>query len=163
MTTSKDNLEKEIFIDASCEKVINSHESEVISEVFCDDVTLSTNSSFPFENPRPKLPGRVPTQSFSIWATLKGLVGRDLTHISMPVTLNEPLSTLHKFMEAFSQSSKLENVINVIDHVERLEYFGAYFAVCQSSISYRSYKPFNSLLGETYEVVVDRNIFSRSR
>ena len=155
-TPSKENFEKEIFIDAACENV-NPQESEVTSKIISDSATLGDNTSFLFENPRQELPGRVPTQSFRIWATLKELVGRDITHISMPVSLNEPLSTLHKFMEGFSHKSLLESVLNAIDPVERLEFLGANFAVCQSSMSYRSYKPFNPLLGETYEVVVDRN------
>jgi hypothetical protein len=33
-------------------------------------------------------------QSFSIWAILKGSIGKDLSKITMPIWLNEPISML---------------------------------------------------------------------
>ena len=148
-TPCREKSDEEIFIEAA-----TAQESGVISKVY-NETDILSNINFPFVNPRQILPGRVPPQSFSIWSTMKAFVGQDLTHISMPVTLNEPLSFLHKFIECFAQQSLFDSVINTNDPVDRMEYVGAYFALCQSSMSYRNYKPFNPLLGETYEVVVD--------
>jgi hypothetical protein len=36
---------------------------------------------------------------FSVWTVLKNAVGRDLSHITMPATINEPLSVLQKCAE----------------------------------------------------------------
>ena len=44
---------------------------------------------------RDKLPALVPEkQSYSIWAILKEAIGKDLSRITMPIFLNEPLSML---------------------------------------------------------------------
>jgi hypothetical protein len=36
---------------------------------------------------------------FIVWTVLKNAVGRDLSHITMPATINEPLSVLQKCAE----------------------------------------------------------------
>lgn len=47
-----------------------------------------------------RLPAPRPlTRGFSIWTVLKNAVGRDLNHITMPATINEPLSVLQKCAE----------------------------------------------------------------
>jgi hypothetical protein len=44
---------------------------------------------------RDSLPALVPEkQSYSIWAILKEAVGKDLSRITMPIFLNEPISML---------------------------------------------------------------------
>jgi len=52
------------------------------------------------DQPRTRLPAPRPlTRGFSIWTVLKNAVGRDLNHITMPATINEPLSVLQKCAE----------------------------------------------------------------
>jgi len=44
---------------------------------------------------RDRLPALVPlNQSYSIWAILKEAIGKDLSKITMPIFLNEPLGML---------------------------------------------------------------------
>jgi hypothetical protein len=44
---------------------------------------------------REALPALVPeNQSYSIWSIIKGSIGKDLTKITMPIWLNEPISML---------------------------------------------------------------------
>jgi hypothetical protein len=44
---------------------------------------------------RESLPALTPEkQSFSIWAILKESIGKDLSKITMPIWLNEPISVL---------------------------------------------------------------------
>jgi hypothetical protein len=47
-----------------------------------------------------RLPAPRPlSRGFSVWTVLKNAVGRDLSHITMPATINEPLSVLQKCAE----------------------------------------------------------------
>ena len=54
-------------------------------------------------------------QSFSIWAILKDSIGKDLSKISMPIWLNEPISMLQKAAECahyeklMNQAAKEDN------------------------------------------------------
>jgi hypothetical protein len=49
---------------------------------------------------REKLPALIPeNQSYSIWAILKSAIGKDMTRITMPIWLNEPISMLQKISE----------------------------------------------------------------
>jgi|LauGreDrversion4_2_1035121.scaffolds.fasta_scaffold356455_1 hypothetical protein len=44
---------------------------------------------------RQALPALIPEgQSFSVWQILKSAVGKDMTKITMPIWLNEPISML---------------------------------------------------------------------
>jgi len=44
---------------------------------------------------RERLPALIPeNQSYSIWSILKGSIGKDMTKITMPIWLNEPISML---------------------------------------------------------------------
>jgi hypothetical protein len=45
--------------------------------------------------PRKRLPAPAPVnQSFSLWSILRQSMGKDLSRISMPATINQPLSIL---------------------------------------------------------------------
>lgn len=47
-----------------------------------------------------RLPAPRPlSRGFTVWTVLKNAVGRDLNHITMPATINEPLSVLQKCAE----------------------------------------------------------------
>jgi hypothetical protein len=49
---------------------------------------------------RDVLPALVPeNQSYSIWQIIKSAIGKDLTRITMPIFLNEPISMLQKLAE----------------------------------------------------------------
>ena len=110
-------------------------------------------------NGRKELPSKVPPRQFSIWSLLRDFVGRDLTRISMPIFINEPLSLLQKFVECFEYTNSIRKMIEATDPVERLEYAAANYAIFQSSHAYRVFKPFNPLLGETYELRNDEKKF----
>ena len=49
---------------------------------------------------REALPALIPEDiSYSIWSILKSAVGKDMTRITMPIWLNEPISMLQKISE----------------------------------------------------------------
>lgn len=82
---------------------------------------------------------------------LKNAIGRDLTRITLPATINEPLSALQRGAEEFEYYQILEKAAACADPQERLVYITAFVLSSYNSGLLRDNKPFNPLLGETYE------------
>ncbi|TRY88837.1 hypothetical protein DNTS_016927 [Danionella cerebrum] len=109
------------------------------------------------------LPAPAPDSSIiNLWNILKKNIGKDLSKVSMPVELNEPLNTLQHMCEELEYSELLDRAALTPDPYQRMESNGsslqvlvAAFAVSgYSSTYYRAgSKPFNPLLGETYECI----------
>ena len=80
--------------------------------------------------------------------------GKDLSKISMPVSLNEPLSALQRLCEEMEYSYLLDSA-SACDNLFDRMVLVACFAVSSYANSYNraGRKPFNPLLGETYEYV----------
>jgi len=98
---------------------------------------------------------RVPPPS--LISFLRKNVGKDLSTIAMPVTANEPTSLLQRVAEQLEYSELLDAVVNAQgDNGERLAHIAA-FAISSFSnarVKDRAIrKPFNPMLGETYELV----------
>jgi oxysterol-binding protein-related protein 3/6/7 len=92
----------------------------------------------------------------SLISFLRKNVGKDLSTISMPVSANEPISLLQRLAEALEYASLLDNASELKNPDQRLLYVAAfavsYFA--NSRARERAIrKPFNPMLGETYELV----------
>lgn len=104
---------------------------------------------------RSKLPvPRPDTGDVSLWNLLCKNIGKDLTKISMPVTLNEPLSSLQRLCEELEYSELLDKASEFDDPLERMIYVAAFAVSCYASSAYRAgHKPFNPILGETYECI----------
>lgn len=88
---------------------------------------------------------------------LRKNAGKDLSTISMPVTANEPTSLLQRLAESLEYPQLLDAAAQVsITPAERLMYVAA-FAVSYYSnnrVKERAIrKPFNPMLGETFELV----------
>jgi oxysterol-binding protein-related protein 3/6/7 len=103
--------------------------------------------------PRTKLP--VPAASMenvSFMGILRNNVGKDLSTISMPIVLNEPINLLQKLCEELEYSDLLEKASSATDEVERMCLVAGFVVSGYSSSVHRAArKPFNPLLGETYE------------
>ena len=92
----------------------------------------------------------------SLIGFLRKNVGKDLSQISMPVSANEPLSLLQRAAELLEYTSLLDRAARTTDSVERLMYVTAFAVSSLSSNRMRERsirKPFNPMLGETYELV----------
>lgn len=92
----------------------------------------------------------------SLISFLRKNVGKDLSSITMPVTSNEPISILQTIAESFEYANTLQQLSDLSSPFEPLATVSA-FAISALSI-YRERtrslrKPFNPLLGETYELV----------
>ncbi|KAJ5124685.1 uncharacterized protein N7515_008510 [Penicillium bovifimosum] len=92
----------------------------------------------------------------SLIGFLRKNVGKDLSTISMPVSANEPLSLLQRAAEVVEYSTLLDEAAQSSDPVERLMYVTAFALSSFSSNRVRERairKPFNPMLGETYELI----------
>ncbi|XP_014671474.1 PREDICTED: oxysterol-binding protein-related protein 6-like [Priapulus caudatus] len=70
---------------------------------------------------RSRLPASKPDASnFNIWSLLRKNIGKDLSKISMPVTLNEPLSTLQRMCEDLEYSELLDKAAQTPDPYDRM-------------------------------------------
>uniref|UniRef100_A0A8K9UZJ8 Oxysterol-binding protein n=1 Tax=Oncorhynchus mykiss TaxID=8022 RepID=A0A8K9UZJ8_ONCMY len=134
------------FFDAQ-EVLLSASSSE--NEVRCN---LGLNGAL-LRRRRSCLPSASPnTSNISLWNILKNNIGKDLSKVAMPVQLNEPLNTLQRLCEELEYSELLDRAANTQDPFERMVYI-ATFAVSGYASSYHRAggKPFNPVLGETYE------------
>ncbi|KAK4057120.1 Oxysterol-binding protein 3 [Microbotryomycetes sp. JL221] len=102
---------------------------------------------------RTKLPAPA-GQELSMIGLLRKNVGKDLSQISFPVSMNEPLSALQRIAEELEYTRLLDQAASTKDSLERLALIAVWAVSGFSGNKYRSSrKPFNPLLGETYECV----------
>jgi hypothetical protein len=92
-------------------------------------------------------------QKVSIWKVIKDSIGKDLTKIPMPVEFNEPLSMLQKTAEIMEYSHLLTRATTISDPVLRMIYVAVFNVAQYKCTKNRLTKPFNPILGETYELV----------
>ncbi|CAH8866321.1 unnamed protein product [Trichobilharzia szidati] len=105
------------------------------------------------------LPSKMVKNDFSVWAFVKQCIGKELSKITMPIVLNEPLSFLQRIAEYMEYSELLDEAVKESDPVKRMEYVCAFAVSSMSSNANRIGKPFNPLLGETYELHYNNFVF----
>lgn len=89
----------------------------------------------------------------SLWGILKSMIGKDMTKMTLPVSFNEPTSLLYRAGEDLEYTDLLEQAADRSDSLERMVYVTAFAASEYASSINRVAKPFNPLLGETFEYV----------
>ncbi|KAI9831031.1 MAG: hypothetical protein M1819_005269 [Sarea resinae] len=87
----------------------------------------------------------------SLWGILKSMIGKDMTKMTLPVSFNEPTSLLQRVAEDMEYTDLLDTAATRTDSSERMLYVAAFAASEYASTTGRVAKPFNPLLGETYE------------
>ncbi|KAH8871753.1 Oxysterol-binding protein 1 [Schistosoma japonicum] len=92
-----------------------------------------------------------PNISLNLWSIMKNCIGKELTKIPMPVNFSEPLSMLQRLTEDFEYSTCLDNAAACQDSMEQMAYVAAFTVSAYATTALRTNKPFNPLLGETYE------------
>ncbi|GCB64404.1 hypothetical protein scyTo_0004601, partial [Scyliorhinus torazame] len=90
---------------------------------------------------------------FSIWSILRKCIGMELSKIAMPVIFNEPLSFLQRLTEYMEHTYLIHEAIVSRNSLERMQCVAAFAVSAVASQWERTGKPFNPLLGETYEMV----------
>ncbi|KAF3819210.1 hypothetical protein GH733_013360 [Mirounga leonina] len=101
------------------------------------------------------LPAPCPSaRTISLWNILRNNIGKDLSKVAMPVELNEPLNTLQRLCEELEYSELLDKAAQIPSALERMVYVAAFAVSAYASSYFRAgSKPFNPLLGETYECI----------
>ncbi|XP_068944794.1 oxysterol-binding protein-related protein 3 isoform X1 [Petaurus breviceps papuanus] len=107
------------------------------------------------------LPAPCPNNSnISLWNILRNNIGKDLSKVAMPVELNEPLNTLQRLCEELEYSELLDRASRTPDPLERMVYVAAFAVSAYASSYFRAgSKPFNPVLGETYECIHEEKGF----
>uniref|UniRef100_A0A6Q2YIT0 Oxysterol-binding protein n=1 Tax=Esox lucius TaxID=8010 RepID=A0A6Q2YIT0_ESOLU len=96
----------------------------------------------------------VDNSHIGIMSILYNNIGKDLSRVSMPCGLNEPLSLLQRVSEELEYSELLDIANHTEDPFERMLYVGVFSISGYAWATWRNrYKPFNPVLGETYESV----------
>ena len=98
---------------------------------------------------------RNPNQKINIWRVVKDSVGKELSKIAVPVYFNEPISFLQRFTEDLTYSEAILTACEIDDPGLRLAYIASFAVTSYVSSQQRTMKPFNPLLGETYELIKD--------
>ena len=152
---------------------VSEGDSSSASEVYGPGIAVKptgsgkANPAFP---PRPFSLTPLPTQTVkrrtavrpptvnppSLIGFLRKNVGKDLSTISMPVSANEPISLLQRVAEVLEYSSLIDTACSAKTSTERLLYIAAFAISSLSSARVRERairKPFNPMLGETFELV----------
>ncbi|XP_021283639.1 oxysterol-binding protein-related protein 1C isoform X2 [Herrania umbratica] len=125
------------------------------SEDDIDPSIKSVGNNFPYIKRRKKLPDPVEKEKgVSLWSMIKDNIGKDLTKVCLPVYFNEPLSSLQKCFEDLEYSYLLDRAHEWGirgNSLMRILNVAAFAVSGYSSTEGRICKPFNPLLGETYE------------
>ncbi|XAR62616.1 hypothetical protein NMG60_11017447 [Bertholletia excelsa] len=123
-----------------------------------DDIDPSVRSvgkSFPCIERRKRLPKPVQKEKgVSLWSIIKDNIGRDLTKVCLPVYFNEPLSSLQKCFEDLEYSYLIDRANawgRTGNRLMRILNVAAFAVSGYASTEGRQCKPFNPLLGETFE------------
>ncbi|XP_011622138.1 oxysterol-binding protein-related protein 1B isoform X3 [Amborella trichopoda] len=117
--------------------------------------TENVDQEYPHVERRKKLPDPAQKEKgVSLWSMIKDNVGKDLTRVCLPVYFNEPISSLQKCFEDLEYSYLLDRAFEWGrggDSLMRILNVAAFAVSGYASSEGRHCKPFNPLLGETYE------------
>ncbi|XP_021422876.1 oxysterol-binding protein-related protein 2 isoform X1 [Oncorhynchus mykiss] len=121
------------------------------------DSKHSSNASTPQANGvwerRKTLPAPMISRcDYSVWGILKKCIGMELSKITMPIVLNEPLSFLQRMSEYMEHTHLIHKACTLSDSIDRMQVVAAFAVSSVASQWDRTGKPFNPLLGETYEL-----------
>uniref|UniRef100_A0A8D2JL90 Oxysterol-binding protein n=1 Tax=Varanus komodoensis TaxID=61221 RepID=A0A8D2JL90_VARKO len=100
---------------------------------------------------RTRIPDK-PNYSLNLWSIMKNCIGKELSKIPMPVNFNEPLSMLQRLTEDLEYHELLDKAVKCESSVEQMCFVAAFSVSSYSTTVHRTAKPFNPLLGETFEM-----------
>ena len=103
---------------------------------------------------RTQLPFLRADEPVPTWKIIKKFIGQDITKVSLPVILNEPISGLQRISESMIMGHKLLARAAITDDpVLRLALTTVASFEAANCMKIRKKKPFNPMLGETFELV----------
>ncbi|KAM4053263.1 oxysterol-binding protein 2 isoform 1-T1 [Anomaloglossus baeobatrachus] len=105
----------------------------------------------PRKRRRTRIPDK-PNYSLNLWSIMKNCIGKELSKIPMPVNFNEPLSMLQRLTEDLEYHELLDKAVKCENAIEQMCFVAAFSVSSYSTTVHRTAKPFNPLLGETFEL-----------
>ncbi|XP_043967698.1 oxysterol-binding protein 2 isoform X2 [Gambusia affinis] len=115
----------------------------------CNDV--SAKEPLRHRQRRTQIPDK-PNYSLNLWSIMKNCIGKELSKIPMPVNFNEPLSMLQRLTEDLEYHELLDKAACCESSLEQMCLVAAFSVSSYSTTVHRIAKPFNPLLGETFEL-----------
>ncbi|XP_065875918.1 oxysterol-binding protein-related protein 1D [Euphorbia lathyris] len=110
---------------------------------------------YPYVKRRDNLPEpKEREKPVGLWSIIKENIGKDLSGVCLPVYFNEPLSSLQKCFEDLEYSHLIDQALEwgkQGNDLMRILHIAAFAVSGYASTEGRQCKPFNPLLGETYE------------
>ncbi|XP_063740176.1 oxysterol-binding protein 1 isoform X7 [Eleginops maclovinus] len=123
-----------------------------------DELSLASNPESPqplelepVKQRRTRIPDK-PNYYLNLWSIMKNCIGKELSKIPMPVNFNEPLSMLQRLSEDLEYYELLDKAAKCQSSLEQMCYVAAFTVSSYSTTVHRTGKPFNPLLGETFEL-----------
>ncbi|CAJ1052551.1 oxysterol-binding protein 1-like isoform X4 [Xyrichtys novacula] len=123
-----------------------------------DELSLASNPESPqplelepVRQRRTRIPDK-PNYYLNLWSIMKNCIGKELSKIPMPVNFNEPLSMLQRLSEDLEYYELLDKASKCQSSLEQMCYVAAFTVSSYSTTVHRTGKPFNPLLGETFEL-----------
>uniref|UniRef100_A0A3B4B5F2 Oxysterol-binding protein n=1 Tax=Periophthalmus magnuspinnatus TaxID=409849 RepID=A0A3B4B5F2_9GOBI len=123
-----------------------------------DELSLASNPDSPqsmelepVRQRRTRIPDK-PNYYLNLWSIMKNCIGKELSKIPMPVNFNEPLSMLQRLSEDLEYYELLDKAAKCHSSLEQMCYIAAFTVSSYSTTVLRTGKPFNPLLGETFEL-----------
>uniref|UniRef100_A0A3Q3LZV6 Oxysterol-binding protein n=1 Tax=Mastacembelus armatus TaxID=205130 RepID=A0A3Q3LZV6_9TELE len=123
-----------------------------------DELSLTSNPESPqpldiepVRQRRTRIPDK-PNYYLNLWSIMKNCIGKELSKIPMPVNFNEPLSMLQRLSEDLEYYELLDKAAKCQSSLEQMCYVAAFTVSSYSTTVNRTGKPFNPLLGETFEL-----------
>uniref|UniRef100_H0X1M7 Oxysterol-binding protein n=1 Tax=Otolemur garnettii TaxID=30611 RepID=H0X1M7_OTOGA len=119
------------------------------------DNVLDGASLIPKDSSKVKRRVRIPNKpnySLNLWSIMKNCIGRELSKIPMPVNFNEPLSMLQRLTEDLEYHHLLDKAVHCTSSLEQMCLVAAFSVSSYSTTVHRIAKPFNPMLGETFEL-----------
>ncbi|XP_010248737.1 PREDICTED: oxysterol-binding protein-related protein 1D isoform X1 [Nelumbo nucifera] len=119
-----------------------------------DDMEIKA-IEYPYVKRRDRLPEpKEKEKPVGLWSIIKENIGKDLSGVCLPVYFNEPLSSLQKCFEDLEYSYLVDRALEwgkQGNSLMRILNIAAFAVSGYASTEGRQCKPFNPLLGETYE------------
>uniref|UniRef100_A0A8C6NH27 Oxysterol-binding protein n=1 Tax=Nothobranchius furzeri TaxID=105023 RepID=A0A8C6NH27_NOTFU len=145
------------FITVPADPQFHKSASPSSSRAHLNDEPLAMNQELPSQDlvPLKKRRTRIPDKpnySLNLWSIMKNCIGKDLSKIPMPVNFNEPISMLQRLSEDLEYHELLDKAAKCHSSLEQMCYVAAFCVSAYSTTVYRTGKPFNPLLGETFEL-----------
>ncbi|OMO60335.1 Oxysterol-binding protein [Corchorus capsularis] len=125
------------------------------SDRFCAPEKEIRMIQYPYVKRRDNLPEpKEKEKPVGLWSIIKDNIGKDLSGVCLPVYFNEPLSSLQKCFEDLEYSYLVDRALEwgkQENDLMRILNVAAFAVSGYASTEGRQCKPFNPLLGETYE------------